>query len=62
MPVIEPVAELPLTGRPVERPIDFERPGMPAADSVAQAIPFTPKPDGPTYHVLRTIEFDSYED
>jgi hypothetical protein len=62
MPVTEPVAELPLTGRPVSAPLDFERPGMPAPDAVAQAIPFTPKPGGPTFQVLRTVEFDAYED
>jgi hypothetical protein len=52
---------LPLTGVTLAQPLDFTRPGMPALDSVHDAIAFTPVAGGPTYQILRTIEFDSYE-
>src|SRR5712691_9227480 len=55
------VARLPLTGASLAQPLDFERPGMPALDSVHDVVPFTPVPGGPTYTVLRTVELDSYE-
>jgi hypothetical protein len=56
-----PATRLPLTGAPLAQPLDFTRTGMPAADAVHAAIAFTPSPGGPTYQVLRTIEFDTYE-
>ena len=56
-----PATRLPLTGATLAQPIDFTRPGLPSLDSVHAAIPFTPVPGGPTYQVLRTVEFDSYE-
>jgi hypothetical protein len=50
-----------LTGASLAEPLDFERPGMPALDSVHDAVAFTPVPGGPTYQVLRTTEVDVYE-
>jgi hypothetical protein len=55
------LTRLPLTGAPLPQPLDFSRPGMPAADAVHQAIAFTPTAGGPMYQVLRTTEFDTYE-
>jgi hypothetical protein len=52
---------LSLTGESLPQPVDFLRPGMPAVDSVRSATMFTPVPGGPTYQVLHTTEFDSYE-
>jgi hypothetical protein len=55
------VTQLPLTGVSIAPPIDFARAGMPSLDTVHDAVAFTPVPGGPTYQVLRTTEFDSYD-
>jgi len=52
---------LPLTGAPMAEPLDQNRTGMPAADAVVEARPFTPAAGGPTYQILRTTEFDGYD-
>ena len=52
---------LPLTGAALAEPIDFARPGMPSLDTVHGVTAFSPLPGGPTYQILRTIEFDAYE-
>ena len=56
------VDRLPLTGAPLIKPANFVLPGMPAMDAVHQSMAFTPTPGGPTYQILRTTEFDSYEE
>jgi len=56
-----PATRLPLTGAAVAEPLDFTRTGMPSQDSVYEVTRLTPVPGGPTYQVLHTIEFDSYE-
>src|SRR5436190_11341283 len=54
-------SRLPLTGAPVDTPLDVTRTGMPSLDTVRETFALTPSPGGQTYHVLRTIELDSYE-
>jgi hypothetical protein len=56
-----PITRLPLTGATLAQPIDFTRPGLPSLDAVHSAVAITPVPGGPTYQVLRTTEFDTYE-
>ncbi len=56
-----PATRLPLTGAPLAAPLEFQRTGMPTPDSVLEALEFTPVVGGPSYHLLRTTELDSYE-
>jgi hypothetical protein len=56
-----PVTQLPLTGVSIATPLDFARTGMPSVDTVQDAVAFIPVPGGPTYQVLHTTEFDSYD-
>jgi hypothetical protein len=53
--------KLPLTGAALKTPLNMERPGMPAADSIQTTMEFTPKADGPTYQIIRTTESDTYD-
>jgi hypothetical protein len=55
------IRRLPLTGASVPTPLDFTRAGMPSLDAIQQSLDLAPVPGGPTYQILRTTEFDSYE-
>ena len=56
-----PTTQLRLTGESLAEALDFTRAGMPAEDSIHAVSSFTPTPGGPTYQVLHSTEFDSYE-
>lgn len=52
---------LPLTNEALAEPFDLGQTGAPSTDAIHEILPFTPRPGGPTYRILRTVEFDTYE-